>query len=165
MSALQPIKVYMHSGASGGPNPYKVLIILHYLNIPFTKVATDDPKEEWFVKNINPNGRVPAIEDPNTDIKLWESGAIIEYLVEKYDKEGKISVKEDGKAFWEAKQYLHFQMSGQVSFQFTHSSASMRLCLTIGTRVPTTDSRSGSTDSARTCLMARIATVSRWNVS
>jgi len=81
-------------------------------NIPFTKVATDDPKAEWFVKNINPNGRAPAIEDTNTGITLWESGAILEYLVDEYDKEGKISVK-NGKGVWETKQYLHFQMSGQ----------------------------------------------------
>lgn len=27
-----------------------------------------------------------AIEDPNTDITLWETGAIITYLIEVYDK-------------------------------------------------------------------------------
>ncbi|KAI6785014.1 putative glutathione s- protein [Emericellopsis cladophorae] len=112
MSAPLPIKLYMHSGAVGGPNPYKVLIVLHHLDIPFTKVATDDSKAEWYVKDINPNGRIPAIEDPNTGLTLWESGAIIEYLVDEYDKGGKISVK-NGKGAWEAKQYLHFQMSGQ----------------------------------------------------
>lgn len=32
-----------------------------------------------------------AIEDPNTDITLWESGAIITYLIEQYDKDHVLS--------------------------------------------------------------------------
>ncbi|KAF7161258.1 hypothetical protein CNMCM5623_006875 [Aspergillus felis] len=44
----------------------------------------DETKKEPFV-NINPNGWVPAIEDPNTGITLWELGAILEYLVKTYD--------------------------------------------------------------------------------
>jgi len=61
---------------------------------------------------LNPNGRVPAIEDPNTGLTLWESGAIIEYLLETYDKEGTLSYG-GGKERWEGKCWMSFQMSGQ----------------------------------------------------
>jgi glutathione S-transferase len=98
---------------NSGPNPYKVRFILEELGIPYDHKPLTNPKEEWFVK-INPNGRVPAIIDPNNgDFTLWESGAIIEYLVEKYDKEGKLKGETENDN-WLIKQYLHFQMSGQV---------------------------------------------------
>lgn len=31
--------------------------------------------------NINPHGRVAAIEDPNTNLTPWESGTIVTYLI------------------------------------------------------------------------------------
>jgi len=58
--------------------------------------------------SINPNDRVPAIEDPNTGITLWESGAIIEYLVETYDKQHNISFAPGSKEYYEAKQWLYY---------------------------------------------------------
>ena len=61
---------------------------------------------------LTPFNRVPAIEDPNTGIKLWESGAIIEYLIETYDKENKLSFKTAPEKFF-TKQFLFFQVSGQ----------------------------------------------------
>jgi glutathione S-transferase len=63
-------------------------------------------------ESLNPNGRVPAIEDPNTGITLWESGAIIEYLLETYDKENKLSYTKSPEKFQQLC-WLHFQMSGQ----------------------------------------------------
>ncbi|CAG9997500.1 unnamed protein product [Clonostachys byssicola] len=108
MSDIKPITIWAHGV---GPNPIKVLIILEELGIPYEKIEVENPKAEEYTK-INPNGRVPTIFDPNTDLTLWESGAIIEYLVETYDKEGKLTVK-DAKDKWHLKQYLHFQMSGQ----------------------------------------------------
>ncbi|KAL2691652.1 hypothetical protein Neosp_002041 [[Neocosmospora] mangrovei] len=108
MSDLKPVTVYVHGK---GPNPKKVTILLEELGIPYTAVETPNPKAESFVK-INPNGRVPAIEDPNTGITIWESGAILEYLVEKYDKDHMFSFDTEPEK-WYLKQYLHFQMSGQ----------------------------------------------------
>lgn len=89
-------------------------MVLEELEIPYVHqlVLFKDMKKEPF-ESINPNGRVPAIEDPNTGITLWESGAIIEYLVDTYDKENKISFANGSKDFYLAKQWLHFQMSGQ----------------------------------------------------
>ncbi|KAJ5183127.1 Glutathione transferase [Penicillium capsulatum] len=109
--SLKPITVYGHGP---GPNPWKVVMVLEELNIPyeFKTVEFADMKKEPF-ESINPNGRVPAIQDPNTDITLWESGAIVEYLVETYDKQKTISFASGSKEYFQAKQWLHYQMSGQ----------------------------------------------------
>ncbi|KAJ5953375.1 hypothetical protein N7454_000271 [Penicillium verhagenii] len=109
--SLKPITLYGHAG---GPNPWKVVMVFEELAIPYTQkiMATVDLKKEPF-ESINPNGRVPAIQDPNTGITLWESGAILEYLVETYDKDHKISFAAGSQEYFLAKQWLHFQMSGQ----------------------------------------------------
>ncbi|KAL3476515.1 glutathione S-transferase [Aspergillus californicus] len=96
-----------------GPNPWKVVTILNELGVPYNihSFKFADVKKKPFT-DINPNGRVPAIVDPNTDITLWESGAILQYLEEVYDTEKKLtytSLKERHLL----NQWLHFQMSGQ----------------------------------------------------
>lgn len=60
--------------------------------------------------SLNPNGRVPTLEDPNTSIVLWESGAIVEYLVDTYDKEQKLSSR-DFPERYHLKQFSYFQVS------------------------------------------------------
>ncbi|PKY05019.1 glutathione S-transferase [Aspergillus campestris IBT 28561] len=109
--SLKPITLYSHAS---GPNPWKVVTVLEDLQLPYeTKyIPFSEVKQEPFI-SINPNGRVPAIEDPNTGITLWESGAIVEYLVETYDKDHTISFASGTPEYYQAKQWLHFQMSGQ----------------------------------------------------
>ena len=55
---------------------------------------------------------LPAIEDPNTGITLWETGAIILYLIEQYDLSHKVSYT-DLKQRQLTNQYLFFEVSGQ----------------------------------------------------
>ncbi|GIJ91351.1 glutathione S-transferase, nitrogen catabolite repression regulator [Aspergillus pseudoviridinutans] len=97
-----------------GPNPLKVVFILEQLGFLYEQkyLPMDEMKKEPFV-NINPNGRIPAIEDPNAAITLWESGAILECLVEAYNKQNAISFPAGTPEYLHAKQWLHFQMSGQ----------------------------------------------------
>lgn len=94
-----------------------MIIALEELSLPYEKVPVPDPKAEWFTSEINPNGRIPAIRDPNNGgLVLWESGAIVEYLVDTYDRGRKLTVRDDeggGADKWRLKQFLHFQMSGQ----------------------------------------------------
>ncbi|KAJ4361371.1 glutathione S- transferase, nitrogen catabolite repression regulator [Neurospora sp. IMI 360204] len=110
-SNLKPIKLYGHTG----PNPPKVYMLLTALGLPFAldMIQISEAKNPDFVKNINPNGRLPAIHDPNTDLTLWESGAILEYLTETYDKEHKLSFAPGTNDFYLARQWLYFQTTGQ----------------------------------------------------
>jgi len=97
--SLKPITLWGHDS---GPN------------LPYTHkmIEFPDMKKEPY-ESINPNGRVPSIQDPNTGTTLWESGAIIEYLVETYDKQHKISFAPGSKEYYETKQWLFYQVSGQ----------------------------------------------------
>ncbi|KAL5089491.1 hypothetical protein Trisim1_005187 [Trichoderma cf. simile WF8] len=111
MSPIKPITLHAHSS---GPNPWKVVIILQELELPYTLVyETPATIKSAPYTDVNPNGRVPAIRDPNTGITLWESGAIIEYLIENYDTEKKISHGSQSPEKWLEKQFLYFQVSGQ----------------------------------------------------
>lgn len=83
------------------------------LNPPYKThfVSFAEVKKEPFIK-LNPNGRLPAIEDPNNGITFFESGAIVEYLVDTYDLENKIQYTDRNNKY-KARAWLHLQMSGQ----------------------------------------------------
>jgi glutathione S-transferase len=55
---------------------------------------------------------VPAIHDPNTNLTLWESGAIITYLIDKYDTEHKMSYATESQKY-HCVQWQHYQSTGQ----------------------------------------------------
>src|SRR6185436_19101719 len=99
------------------PNGFKVSIALEELGLSYTvrpiSLGKLEQKEEWFLK-INPNGRVPAIIDhDNDDFAVFESGAILIYLCDRYgaDKTGKL-LPTEAKARSRVIQWLMFQMGG-----------------------------------------------------
>ncbi|KAK6385812.1 uncharacterized protein PV06_07240 [Exophiala oligosperma] len=110
-SGLKPLTLWGKSG----PNPPKVATLLEELGLPYEIIDipfADVKKPEYTA--INPNGRLPTIKDPNNnDILIWESGAIIEYLLEKYDTEHKFGFAPGTSDFYHARQYLFYQVSGQ----------------------------------------------------
>ncbi len=114
-----PLKPLILWGVEHGPNPWKVAFALDELAIPYTHRIIDfaDTKTRPFI-DLCVNGRVPALEDPNTGLTLWESGAILEYLVETYDADAdadghRLSFPRGTPDYFRAKQWLHFQVSGQ----------------------------------------------------
>ncbi|KAL9059172.1 MAG: hypothetical protein Q9206_001611 [Seirophora lacunosa] len=109
--ALEPIVLY---SAPYGPNPYKVAIVLTELSLPFETVVIWDAAElkKAPFTDINPNGRAPAIKDPSTGIFLWESCAIIRYLIDQYDKTNALSYDTTPEKYL-LDQWFFFQASGQ----------------------------------------------------
>jgi glutathione S-transferase len=63
-------------------NPWKVAVILEELNLPYTmKILTFAEMKEPEYLAINPNGKAPAINDPNTGVTLWEVSVISKYTI------------------------------------------------------------------------------------
>ena len=97
------------------PNGVKVSITLEEIGLAYephlVDFNKDDQKTPEFL-SLNPNGKIPAIIDPNgpggKPLPLFESGAILQYLAE---KSGKL-LPADPARRWQTIQWLHFQMGG-----------------------------------------------------
>jgi glutathione S-transferase len=92
--------------------------ITNNISIPYKvekiDISKNTQKEDWFLA-INPNGRIPALTDKFTDgqtINLFESGSIMQYLVERYDTDHKISYPKGSREWYEMNNWLFFQNAG-----------------------------------------------------
>jgi GST-like protein len=97
------------------PNGVKVSIMLEEIGLPYEVHLVDFNKDDQHTPeflSLNPNGKIPAILDPNgpggEPLPLFESGAILQYLAE---KAGKL-LPVDGARRYQTIQWLHFQMGG-----------------------------------------------------
>ncbi|MGR3627803.1 MAG: glutathione S-transferase family protein [Sulfitobacter sp.] len=93
------------------PNGRKVSILLEELGIDYNvhsiNIGKDEQHSPAFLK-ISPNNKIPAIVDHDTGVSLMESGAIMVYLAEKYDR----FLPEGQAARAEVMQWLMWQMGG-----------------------------------------------------
>jgi len=111
----------IHLYTTQTPNGIKISITLEELGLPYkvTKIdiSKNTQKEPWFLE-INPNGRIPALTDTFTDgklIRVFESGSIQQYLVERYDKDYKISYPRGTREFYEMNNWV---LSFPPTFEF-----------------------------------------------
>ncbi|MGR3761956.1 glutathione S-transferase family protein [Roseobacteraceae bacterium NS-SX3] len=93
-------------------NGWKPLIFLYEADVHYELSAVDFSKKEQkapeYLK-LNPNGRIPTIVDrSNNGFAVFESGAILWYLAEKYGR----FRSEDPKERSQTHQWLMFQMGG-----------------------------------------------------
>lgn len=108
MSKSKDIHLYTASTMNG----WKPVVFLEEAGVEYDLTHIDFSKKEQksseYLK-LNPNGRIPAIVDrTNNDFVVFESGAILWYLAEKYGK----FLPNDANSRSETLQWLMFQMAG-----------------------------------------------------
>lgn len=121
--AAHPDRLQLYS--LNTPNGVKVSIMLEEIGLPYEAHLVDITKDETWTPeflSLNPNGKIPAIIDPDgpggRPLALFESGAILVYLAE---KSGKL-IPADPAARHETVQWVMFQMAaigpmfGQLGF-------------------------------------------------
>lgn len=121
--AQYPDRIQLYSLPT--PNGVKVSIMLEEVGLAYEPHLVDITKNEtWGPEflSLNPNGKIPAILDPNgpggQPLALFESGAILIYLAE---KTGQL-LSADPAARYETLQWVMFQMGaigpmfGQLGF-------------------------------------------------
>jgi glutathione S-transferase len=116
-SELKPLLMFNHVGMHM-PNIWKICFLVKELGLKcdmkFLDFYKNEQKQSPHI-GYNPNGRIPTLVDGNNDdFPVWESNAILMYLMERYDSENKtgfMGTTPDEKA--QVIQWLFFQASGQ----------------------------------------------------
>ncbi len=121
--AQHPERLQLYSFAT--PNGVKVSMMLEEIGLPYEAHLVDIRQNQTWTDaflSLNPNGKIPAIIDPNTEngepLALFESGAILVYLAE---KSGQLLATEPAQRY-QTLQWVFFQagaigpMFGQLGF-------------------------------------------------
>ena len=99
------------------PNGKKVTILLEELGVPYKIVPVNIGKGDQFTAEylkLNPNNRMPALVDTEpadggAPLSVFESGAIMMYLAEKFGK----FYPQDLRSRYEINQWLIWQVAGR----------------------------------------------------
>lgn len=117
----------IHLYTAATMNGYKPVIFLEEAGVPYDLTFVDFSKNEQKAPDylkLNPNGKIPTIEDRSEGRAIFESGAILWHLATKYGK----FLPTDEAAKSEVMQWMFFQvghigpMMGQAMY-FQHIAA------------------------------------------
>jgi len=132
MASEKPLILY----TSRTPNGFKVSVLLEELKAAYggpdydyytIDIWSNEQKQDWFIK-MNPNGRIPTLKDrARGEFHVFETAAILLYLVQYYDKENRFTFDQDKEAddYSEMLQWIFFAHGGVGPMQgqahvFTH---------------------------------------------
>lgn len=91
---VQAEEILLELLTSETPNGWKTTILLEELGVPYEvraiSLSQGEQKQDWYLAR-NPNGRIPTLIDhdlqpENGGFAVFESGAILIYLAEKYGR-------------------------------------------------------------------------------
>ncbi|KAK4047195.1 Glutathione S-transferase 2 [Microbotryomycetes sp. JL221] len=118
------------------PNGLKITVALEELKeagvaVEYTyhpiDISKNESKSDWYIKTINPNGRIPALVDrDNNNLHSFETGSMLLYLANYRDKEFKLHFKEPQEEL-DMTNWIFFQhggygpMAGQAGFFLGHA--------------------------------------------
>ena len=94
--------------SSATPNGRKITIMLEELRLKYNPIQINLDKKEQFSEKfskISPSNKIPVIVDKENNQTIFESGAILLYLANKYNK------FLNKKNYWDVMQWLFFQMA------------------------------------------------------
>ena len=166
-----PAKTNIILYTSGTPNGQKASITLEELGIHYEvkniEISKNVQKEDWFLR-INPNGRIPAIVDktPTSDGKtrekrVFESGALMLYLCQRYDPENRLNYSYDTDEYWEVVEWLVWMQSGLGPMQASQSrqqyTVQLGLTLCRAKRITSIATRPRRSNMASSAIRPRLA--------
>ena len=95
------------------PNGHKISILLEELGVPYRVHCINLNGEQFSPEFLqhSPNGKIPAIIDHSNNHSVFESGSILMYLADKYDKEGIFFPQTDRLKRSVVSQWLMWQMA------------------------------------------------------
>ena len=99
----------IHLYTAATMNGYKPVIFLEEAGVPYDLTSINFSKQEQKAPDylkLNPNGKIPTIYDRSEDRAIFESGAILWHLAEKYGQ----FLSEDPVIRSETMQWLFFQV-------------------------------------------------------
>lgn len=92
----------------------RVLWLLEELGVPYeikNYERGEDLRAPASLRSVHPLGKSPVVTDSETGVTIAESGAILEYLVDRFDKDSKFRPKPGTPERWQYNYWLQYPES------------------------------------------------------